>query len=167
MTLPSEEADEFVNPAVELIKMAHRGVDLCRSGRWERGLEELQYVVNRSSELPGFPALAFSYLGYGLAHFEKQYKLGLELCKRGVALDNFEPAAYLFLARTYMLLGSKRPAIEALDRGLQVGPRNKELVEMRSQFGRRRATLASSLSRNHFMNRAYGELSSRLKSKHK
>lgn len=162
MSDPIEIHDEVANPLTDLVEMAHEGIEQCRAGRWSSGIELLRHTVDQASDHEYFPALAFSYLGYGLARFDKQYKFGLELCKRGVAVDSFEAEAYLSLAKTYMLLDSRKSAIETLDRGLRIDPHYEELVKMRNTFGRRRPTLVSSLSRNHFVNRIYGELFSRL-----
>ena len=60
MTDRIETRDAAKNPARGLVRMAHEGVDLCRSGRWEDGVEKLQYAVNPALDYLDFPALAFT-----------------------------------------------------------------------------------------------------------
>ena len=104
------------------------------------------------------PGVFYSYLGYGLANHERQYQQGLDLCKTGVKLSEFEGEPYLYLAKTYELFGKKKLAIEALDRGLQVDPEGKRLLKMRGEFGWRQPTVVSSLPRGHVVNRVAGGL---------
>lgn len=138
--------------------MALTGIDLCRSDNWAVGLPRLRYVFKYRSGDEPLPGAFYSYLGYGLARPERQYQKGLELCKIGVEVSEFEAEPYLYLARTYMLFGRKKPAIDALDHGLCVDPENAKLVRMRREFGWRQSTAISSLPRSHFVNRVSGEL---------
>ena len=137
--------------------MALTAIDLCRAGNWFTGLPQLRYVAKHRSadEKPG---VFYSYLGYGLASLEKKYQQGLDLCKTGVTLSEFDGEPYLYLAKTYMLFGRKKPAIDALDRGLRVDPQHRKLLEMRCEFGWRKPLAVPSLSRGHFLNRVAGEL---------
>ena len=104
------------------------------------------------------PGVFFSCLGYGLADHERKYQEGLDLCKTGVELSEFDGEPYLYLAKTYLLFGRKKLAIEALDRGLQVDPDGERLLKMRGEFGWRRPTAISSLPRGHVLNRVAGRL---------
>jgi len=142
----------------DFLDMTLTAIDLCRSENWAVGLPRLRYVFKYRSGDEPLPGAFYSCLGYGLARHERQYQKGLELCKIGVEVSEFEAEPYLYLARTYMLFGRKKPAIDALDRGLRVDPENAKLVQMRREFGWRQSTALSSLPRGHFVNRVSGEL---------
>ena len=142
----------------DFLDMALTAIDLCRSGNWAAGLPGLRYVFKYRSGDEPLPGAFYSYLGYGLASHEREYQEGLDLCKIGVEVSEFEVESYLYLAKTYMLFGRRKPAIDALERGLRVDPEDEKLARMRSEFGWRRSTAVSSLPRGHFVNRLSGEL---------
>ncbi len=146
----------------QLRKVALSAVSQCRAGNWQKGFPVLRHLLYQNANLNSMPGIFYAFLGYGLASRERQYKVGLDLCKTGVRMSEFEGETHLYLARTYMLLGSKKQAISALDRGLRVNPNNPWLLQMRQEFGWRRPPLVHSLSRNHVVNRAFGEVRSRV-----
>ena len=144
----------------DLRDMALTAIDLCRSGDWVTGLPQLRYVAKYRSTDEQLPGVFYSHLGYGLANHERKYKQGLDLCKIGVELSEFEGEPYLYLAKTYILFGKKKLAIRALDRGLRVDPEDKRLLKVRGELGWRRPAVVSSLPRGHVVNRVAGGLRS-------
>lgn len=138
--------------------MALTAIDLCRSNDWDAGLPRLCYVLKYKSPDEPLPGVFYSYLGYGLVNQEREYEQGLDLCKIGVVVSEFEGEPYLVLAKTYMLFGRKKPALNALESGLEVDPEDERLLKMRREFGWRRPIAMSSLPRGHFVNRVSGEL---------
>lgn len=156
---PAARPDQRLNEE-SLQRIALAAIGHCRSGDWDNGFPILRHLLNQKTTFNSMPGIFYSFLGYGLASRERQYKYGLDLCKTGVRISDFEGETHLYLARTYMLLGSKKQAIAALDRGLRVNPNNPWLLQMRAEFGWRRAPLVASLARNHVVNRTYGELRS-------
>ena len=140
--------------------MALAAIDLCRSGDWAAGLPRLSFVAKYRHGDEPLPGVFYSYLGYGLAKRERKYQEGLDLCKIGVGLNEFDGEPWLYLAKTYMLFGRRKPAIGALDRGLQLDPEGRDLLKMRSEFGWRRPPVMSALPRGHTINRVAGGLRS-------
>ena len=140
--------------------MALTGIDLCRSGNWHTGLAQLRYVTKYGSADEKLPGVFYSFLGYGLATDERKYQQGLDLCKKGVELSEFDGEAYLYLGKTYLLFGQKKSAIEELDRGLQIDPEGRRLLKTRGEIGWRRPTVLSFLPRGHVVNRVAGRLRS-------
>ena len=84
----------------------------------------------------------------------------MDLCKTGVELSEFDGESHLYLAKTYLLFGQKKLAIEELDRGLQIDPEGRRLLKTRGELGWRRPTVLSFLPRGHVVNRVAGRLRS-------
>lgn len=137
------------------------GVEACRRGNWEEGVETLYAVVAEAWLSDAVPSVAYSYLGYGRAAIGDGYKEGLRLCRVAVKRDAFEPENYLNLARTCLLRERRRLAISALNRGLRVSPRHPELLELRRELGLRRRPAIPFLSRSNPLNRELGKLRNR------
>ena len=102
------------------------GIELCRAGEWREGLTWLGEAAAYRGEGLEFPALYYSYLGYGIA-MQERFTEGLSLCRYAVELESDEPENHLNLARTYLLSGMQPKALEAVCRGLEVDPNNAEL----------------------------------------
>ncbi len=137
---------------------AHRGVELCRAGEWKQGLLLLAEVP--SSELPDrrLRALSYSYLGYGLAKFQKRAREGVKLCEQAVNIEFCEPEVFLNLVRTRVMTRDRRGAVAAVKRGLQYHPEHPVLTEYQRKLGVRRDPVLPFLSRNSLPNRILGQL---------
>jgi hypothetical protein len=70
----------------------------------------------------------------------------------------WEPRVYEHLARLELLLGSRRNALEALNRGLAVADGDRELRALRESLGRRRRPPVAFLGRSHPINVTLGRL---------
>jgi tetratricopeptide (TPR) repeat protein len=154
------EAGAQVRP--DLGALAERGIGACRRGEWRQGVTTLQFVVTSSGSSDQVPGLAYSYLGYGRAYLDARYREGLELCRVGIRKDFYVAENYLNLARTCLLLDRRKMAVEALDRGLQVDPKDKALLALRKALGVRRRPPVPFLGRTHPLNRAIGQIRSGL-----
>ena len=87
-----------------------------------------------------------------------KHKQGLDVCPSAVEVGGFKPEPYLNRAETYLLLGKKKRAIAALDRGLRVDSGDQKLLKARGEFGRRKPRVISTLPRGHLVNRVLGRL---------
>lgn len=142
-----------------LEKLAWRGIELCRQGEWQEGV----YWLSQVSEVEGsgedeVPALFYAYLGYGVARNHGRNAQGLELCRRAIAMDQYQPESYYFLARLYLLIGDRRSAFQVVEEGLEIAPGNGRLAEVRHQLGDRRRPVLPFLSRRHPVNRYLGKV---------
>ena len=136
--------------------MAWKGIELCRHGNWKEGLYWLSLAAGAKADSDELPALFYSYLGYGVARYQKQHVQGLKLCRRAVELEFYQPESYDFLARTYLLIGDRRAAYDVVERGLEVDSTHDGLVALRSELGERRPPVLSFLPRRHALNRWLG-----------
>jgi hypothetical protein len=143
----------------QLYALCERGVDRCRHGEWQEGLSDLAWLVSGSKIRSGMPSAAYSYLGYGMARFNKKVTEGVRLCKHAVKLEFYQTENYINLARACMLHNRhRREAFEAVRDGLKIDPDNPELRELHRILGMRRPPVLSFLGRSNPLNRLLGSL---------
>ncbi|MCP4658966.1 MAG: hypothetical protein GY856_26435, partial [bacterium] len=156
----SEEADHAPASATGLDAgsyMLEKGLELCRKGEWDVGLDYLEKLANREKQ-SDLPSLFFSYMGYGIAHRQRRIKEGLRLCKHAVKMEFFQPDNYLNLARTYLLAKNRRAAFRTLHKGLEIDADHPELVELHESLGARRPPVLPFFSRGNPLNRLLGSI---------
>lgn len=134
------------------------GIDYCRKGLWEQGVALLLEVPDNRESNQKYPALYYSYLGYGLARCQNRVREGLMLCERSLKIGFYEADNYFNMARTQLLRGSRRGADRALDRGLTIDPEHKGMLNLRLRMGQRRSPVVPFLSRNNPVNKYLGML---------
>ena len=141
-----------------LATVCERGIELCQRGDWQRGLVDLAWLV-RGKQAKQLPGLCYSYLGYGLAHTQRQVEKGRKYCLYGVKVEWFQPENYYNLARTCLLSERyKSEAIHAVCEGLKVDPDHPGLNALHRQLGYRRPPVLRFLSRGNFLNQILGRL---------
>jgi tetratricopeptide (TPR) repeat protein len=134
------------------------GIDLCRRGQWKAGLAQLAVVESLNAEDASVPGLALTYLGYGIASQKGRIAEGLRYCRAGVDRESWQAENHLNLARTYLLAGSVKRAIAALEYGLSLDPDHAAMLTLRMSLGMRRPPPFTFLERSHPLNRIVGKL---------
>ena len=142
---------------VQVKQMAERGVALCRGGKLAEGFEILKQVLPYDDGTKELPGTYYSYLGYCLAVFESRYNQGIALCQSGVDREFYQAENYWNLARTYLLLDSRRKASDAILRGLKVDPSSALLRSLRKSMGARKRPVIPWLDRGNWLNRILGQ----------
>lgn len=138
---------------------AQHGIDLCRRGDWQRGIEILAMVADEKDAGTELPGLFYSYLGYGIARFDRRrLREGLALCEHGAKREFYQPENYFNLARVYLIANQRRKAIDAVVAGRQVDRRHPGLAQLHRELGIRRPPVLRFLHRDHFLNRLFGRL---------
>ena len=142
----------------KLQEAAQRGIDLCRAGNWKAGMEILGKIAEADRQGTELTGLFYSYLGYGIARFERRGKEGLALCQHAIKVQFYEPENYVLLARVYLLRRRRGKAIEALQRALRLNPRHPEAIKLAQEIGFRRRPVLPFLPRHNPLNKALGRL---------
>jgi hypothetical protein len=132
-----------------------QGIALCRAGEWERGVTTLTHYGEQGGRLS---SLGYSFLGYGIAHLHRKVPEGLRLCRHAVKLEFFQPDNLLNLARTELLAGNRRAAVDSLQRGLALDPQHAALRELEKRMGSRRSPVLGFLARDNPLNVLLGRL---------
>jgi len=138
--------------------VAEGAIELCRGGDWGRGLQILAELVKDRGLSDAIPGVAYSYLGYGVARYNRQVKEGLRLCEHAVKAQYYHPDVHLNLARAQVLAKNRKAAVAAIQQGLALDPRNPELRALQNEIGVRRRPVVGFLSRDNPVNRALGRI---------
>jgi len=99
---------------------------------------------------------ALSYFALVLALVQKKYKPALELCKRAVDLQFYNPEHWVNLTRIYAAGGQRKKAVEAAEAGLKQHPDYEPLLAVRRQLGIRARPAVPFLDRAHPINVSLG-----------
>lgn len=98
-----------------------------------------------------------SLMGYSIAREAGQFRKGIELCLKAIAMDPHNSRHYLHLGRIYLLAKKKDIAIKVFKKGLKTSKDPKIIAEL-SLLGTRRSPTFSSLPRQHIVNRMFGRV---------
>lgn len=102
-------------------------------------------------------ASGLSYFGLCLALIQKNYKTGIDLCKRAIDLEFYSGDHYANLARVYMAQGNRKKAVETADQGLKLAPEHEALLEVRKELGVRSRPAVPFLDRANPVNVSLGQ----------
>jgi len=72
-----------------------------------REIDLLRRVADAKDPGIELPGLFYSYLGFGVARFDRRVREGLTLCEHAVKREFYQPENYLNLARTHLLAGNR------------------------------------------------------------
>src|SRR5690349_9667106 len=102
-------------------------------------------------------ASGLSYFGLCLALVQKQYKNGIDLCRRAIDLEFYNGDHYANLARVYAAGGNRKKAIETAELGLKHAPEHDHLISVRKSFGIRSEPYVPFLDRTNPINVSLGQ----------
>jgi tetratricopeptide (TPR) repeat protein len=102
-------------------------------------------------------ASGLSFFGLCLALVRKQYKAGVDLCKRAIDLEFYNGDHYANLARVYMASNNRKKAVETADQGLKLVPEHEYLMEVREELGVRKRPPVPILDRSNPINVTLGQ----------
>ncbi len=142
---------------MDIGRLVREGVALCQEGNWNQGIERLSAAAEAKSS-GDVSSLMYSYLGYGIAKFKNRRREGLALCEHAVKMEFFQPDNQLNLARTLLLNGDRKRAMQAVERGLKIDSDHRALLELKQEMGSRRPPVFGFLGRDNFLNVLVGRL---------
>ena len=142
----------------EIATSVKLGIECCRRGDWNAGLQYLGKVTQTEDANLGLPGLFYSYLGYGIALRDRRIREGLRLCRHSIEVELFEAENYLNLARTCLLARDRRGAVKAVRAGLKVDRNNQKLLALYKEMGVRRGPVLPFLDRSNPLNVLLGRI---------
>ncbi len=93
-----------------------------------------------------------------MAFARKKYNDGLQLCKKAVEKEFFNPDLFFNLGDIYLARGDKKNAHLAFSRGLALAPEHPKIRARIKEMGVRKGPVLSFLDRENFINRFLGAL---------
>ncbi|MEO7918851.1 MAG: hypothetical protein ABIT01_05270 [Thermoanaerobaculia bacterium] len=143
------------------------GVAAAREEHFERGLIFLAEAYRRLSRSPDahIPPSALSYYGLCLALHKGRVKEAAEYCQLAIEREFYNAEHYANLGRVWAVGRSRRKAVDALDRGLAMDPRNAMLQQLRAEFGVRNHPVLPFLHRDNPLNVTLGRVRQTIKKK--
>jgi tetratricopeptide (TPR) repeat protein len=103
-------------------------------------------------------ASGLSFFGLCIALVRKQQiKLAIDLCRRAIELEFYNPDHYANLARVYSAAGNRKKAVETADEGLRLHPEDEYLINVRNSLGVRAAPPLPFLDRSNPINVTLGQ----------
>ncbi len=142
---------------------AEAAVAICRSGDWGRGLTILADLVKDRGLSEHIPGVAYSFLGYGIARYQKQVKEGLRLCQHAVKAQFYHPECHLYLARVQSWPRTARGPSTRSPRDSPSIRAMRPCARCTSEIGVRKRPVIGFLSRNNPVNRTLGKLRRQMK----
>jgi tetratricopeptide (TPR) repeat protein len=103
-------------------------------------------------------ASGLSFFGLCLALVRKQQmKIAIDLCRRAIELEFYNPDHYANLARVYSAAGNRKKAVETAEQGLKLHPEDEYLLNVRNSLGVRAQPAVPFLDRSNPINVTLGQ----------
>jgi tetratricopeptide (TPR) repeat protein len=133
------------------IRAAKRGDYLEAINLLTDAYERGEFTVNNKDSVEGL-----SYYGLCLALVQKKYKEAIEICRKTLTLNFFNPSHYANLARVYVAASMRKKAVETIEEGLRSFPEDKGLRALRAELGVRARPVVPFLERSNPVNVTLG-----------
>ena len=122
----------------------------------DTALRLLHAVYGKGIE--GMPAEGLSAYGLCLARVEKKNKIGIDYCNRAIGLQSYDSGHYINLIKLYLHAKSRKRAVEILEKGMKLLPKDEALLQMRTDMKYRAPSPIGFLHRDNFLNQILGRL---------
>jgi tetratricopeptide (TPR) repeat protein len=102
-------------------------------------------------------ARGLSYFGLCIALVQKKYKDAIDLCKRALELEFYNPEHYINLMKVYVAAGNRKKALETIEAGLKLHPEDETMLHARRSLGVRAKPAVPFLGRSNPINVSLGQ----------
>ena len=144
------------NDFAALMGFIDSGINHCRAGRWDKGVEYLRYVAAREPHGLDEAGLFLSYLGCAMARTRGRASEGLALCEQAVKIEFYQPENWANLADVLILCGRRHEAMNAIEQGMDIDSRFGRLRTIHQRLGERRPPVLRFLDRSNPLNHLLG-----------
>ncbi|HUF17805.1 MAG TPA: hypothetical protein VMS12_07160 [Thermoanaerobaculia bacterium] len=98
-----------------------------------------------------------SYYGLCLAREQKKFRPAIDFCKKAVEIQFYNAEHYANLTRVYLVAGTRKRAVDALQAGLRALPNDLMLQNLQKELGARGRPVIPFLSRDNPINIILGK----------
>lgn len=124
----------------------------------KRKCKEASVVLKEVVALAPGEALYQSYYGLSLVETGRDREGGVDLCRQSVRKLFYRVDPFINLARAYFLIGDRKRAVRALEKGSVLELGDPIVEQLMSELGRRRKPVFPFLRRDHPINRVVGRI---------
>jgi tetratricopeptide (TPR) repeat protein len=146
--------------ATNFNKQIAEAIDATQEEDYLRGLN-LFLDAYGTDDMPAIQtsksAQGLSYFGLCVALVRKDYKQGIDLCRRAIDLEFYNADHYANLARIYLVMGNRKKALEAVESGLRLNINHDRLRAVRRMIGIRSRPAVPFLDRKNPINVSLGQ----------
>jgi hypothetical protein len=146
-------------------KTLERARQAYRAGQMQEALAFAEAAHRMVAEIAGTTpqvGLVTAWYGFLAGTIGGRAAEGLRHCREAARTCFWDPRVFELLARLELRVGSRRRALAAICRGLQLAENDRELLALRNSMGLRRSPPLSFLDRKHFLNRYLGSIRHRM-----
>ena len=145
--------DTGETPIEDRIRQA---IELTKDEKYEAALElfeaNLAAVNGGTQQQKRLAAYAFSFYGLCIAKVLRRYAQAVQCCEISLKHNMLDPVHHHNLALVYLERGERGKAVETLNAGLRLDPRNRAIHRVWDEIGRRRPPVIPFLSRDNPLN---------------
>jgi tetratricopeptide (TPR) repeat protein len=155
------------NPSISASEVAWRnGVQFLERRNYKDSIALFQQAIDlERQEGVKSPRMKYvSYLGLAITLSQGKSEEGLKLCEQAVKREFFDPDLYCNLGVVYLRHRMKSPAFEAFQKGLNLKPGHRRILEELEKYDHRSEPVFAFLPRGHAVNRLAGQLRFRFRS---
>lgn len=149
--------------SIQIVAAIRQGIDATQRGDYSAALRVFNAVYGSAgSSIP----TGLSYYGLCLARGEKRFNAAIKACQSAIDQEFYDANHYVNLIRVYLAAGSRKKAVEVLEKALARMPKDADILAIREEMGYRSQTVFPSLHRDNVLNLVGGKLRHRLRSFH-
>ena len=141
------------------------GFAYMKEKNWNAALQALRESEKRFLEQPtaeesagAVPPQVLSALGLCMAMAENRIQEGIQYCHRAINDEAHEAQFYYHLGMVYLNAANKKKALNSFYSGLKLNPSHSRIKKQLHEMGVRKLPVLSFLSRDHFLNKFFGQL---------
>jgi tetratricopeptide (TPR) repeat protein len=137
-------------------------IELTREEKYEEALEifekNLTTLTGGTIQEKRLAAAAFSFYGVCVAMVKRKYAQAVEYCNISLKSNFMDPDHRYNLALVFLERDDRSKAVETLNAGLRLEPRNRKINVMLDRIGRRKQPVLAFLPRSNPINIWLGKL---------
>ncbi len=136
------------------VKKIQSGIRAVELQEYLLGLTILSEAYADGAE--GKDPTGLSFYGLTLALVQRKFKPAIELCKKAIELQFYNPSHYANMGRVYLAAGHRKKALGSVEEGLKLFEDDRQLLRVREEIGLRARPAVPFLSRQNPINQAIG-----------
>jgi len=136
--------------------LLNKGISAAEAGSYDEAL----IVLSQAAEQIQSPIVR-SYSAYCQAKSHGKLAAAAQICQESITREPHNSTHYLILGRIFLLARKRLKAIKTFQTGIKISPNKLIVIELK-RLGKRKASVITTLDRDHPLNRFLGKTLSRV-----